>query len=68
LRDVERLSTEETAQALDLSEGTVKARVHRARLQLQKKLSQSFRRELHEGGACNYSGTYPYTCTEGSFE
>jgi RNA polymerase sigma-70 factor (ECF subfamily) len=34
LRDVEELSTEEAAQALEISEGTLKSRLHRARVSL----------------------------------
>ena len=44
LRDVEDLSTEETAEALDLSVPAVKSRLLRARLQLREKLTKSFRR------------------------
>jgi RNA polymerase sigma-70 factor (ECF subfamily) len=39
LRDVEGLSTRETAQALGLSEDNVKARLHRARLFLRRELA-----------------------------
>jgi RNA polymerase sigma-70 factor, ECF subfamily len=42
LRDVEGLSTEEAAEALDLSVSAVKSRLHRARLILRKKLSGYF--------------------------
>lgn len=44
LRDVEGLSTEETAQLLDLSVGAVKARLFRARLRLREELSKIFKR------------------------
>jgi RNA polymerase sigma-70 factor, ECF subfamily len=44
LRDVEELSTEETAQALDLSIPAVKSRLLRARLQLREILTKTFRR------------------------
>src|SRR5882672_134974 len=44
LRDVEGLSTEETAEALDLSVPAVKSRLLRARLQLRDKLAKFFRR------------------------
>ena len=44
LRDVEGLSTEETAEMLDLSEGAVKARLFRARLRLREDLSKVFKR------------------------
>jgi RNA polymerase sigma-70 factor (ECF subfamily) len=41
-RDLEGLSTEETAQVLGLAEGTVKVRLHRARLKLRELLSSYF--------------------------
>jgi len=44
LRDVEQLSTEETAQALGISVPAVKSRLLRARLKLRQKLSRYFRR------------------------
>jgi RNA polymerase sigma-70 factor, ECF subfamily len=40
LRDVEALSTEETAQILGISTDTAKTRLHRARLALRQKLDQ----------------------------
>jgi RNA polymerase sigma-70 factor (ECF subfamily) len=39
LRDVEELSTQETAEVLDLSEDVVKQRLHRGRLALRKSLA-----------------------------
>ena len=44
LRDVEGLSTEETAEALDLSVPAVKSRLLRARLQLRERLNRYFKR------------------------
>ena len=38
LRDLEELNTEETAEALGLTPGAVKVRLHRARILLQKRL------------------------------
>ena len=43
LRDIEELSTEETAEALDLSVPAVKSRLLRARLKLREKLNLFFR-------------------------
>jgi len=45
LRDIEDLSTEETAEALDLSVPAVKSRLLRARLQLREKLTRFFKRK-----------------------
>ena len=42
LRDVEGLSTEQTAEVLDLTQVAVKARLWRARLRLRKRLSKYF--------------------------
>jgi RNA polymerase sigma-70 factor (ECF subfamily) len=44
LRDVEQLSTEETAEALGISAPAVKSRLLRGRLKLREKLSPSFER------------------------
>jgi RNA polymerase sigma factor, sigma-70 family len=45
LRDIEEMSIEETAEALDLSISAVKSRLLRARLQLREKLTRQFRRK-----------------------
>lgn len=50
LRDVEELSTSETAEALGLTESAVKSRLLRARLQLRERLSKHFRVEGAESG------------------
>jgi RNA polymerase sigma-70 factor (ECF subfamily) len=42
LRDVEQLSTEETAEALGISVPAVKSRLLRARLRLREKLNRFF--------------------------
>jgi RNA polymerase sigma-70 factor (ECF subfamily) len=42
LRELEGLSTDETAAALDLTEGAVKVRLHRARLWLRERLTPYF--------------------------
>ena len=48
LRDMEGLSTEETAQALELSVPAVKSRLLRARLQLRDKLTAFFKRKVED--------------------
>jgi RNA polymerase sigma-70 factor, ECF subfamily len=50
LRDVEGLSTEETAEALGLSVPAVKSRLLRARLQLRERLSKHFKSRTIAGG------------------
>ncbi|HWC97437.1 MAG TPA: sigma-70 family RNA polymerase sigma factor [Candidatus Sulfopaludibacter sp.] len=45
LRDIEEMSTEETAEALNLSVPAVKSRLLRARLQLREKLTRHFKRK-----------------------
>jgi len=45
LRDIEELSTEETAEALGISVPAVKSRLLRARLQLRERLTRFFRRK-----------------------
>jgi RNA polymerase sigma-70 factor (ECF subfamily) len=49
LRDVEGLSTEETAEALDLSVPAVKSRLLRARLQLRERLTRYFKNPRKDG-------------------
>lgn len=50
LRDMEELSTQETAQILDVSEDVVKTRLHRARLAIRKGIDQYLRGSGTEGG------------------
>ena len=50
LRDIEGLSTDETAEALGLSSGAVKVRLHRARLALREHLSGYFAERLGRRG------------------
>lgn len=50
LRDLEELSTQETAQILELSEDTVKQRLHRARLALRQSLDEHLRAGGHSVG------------------
>jgi len=45
LRDIEEMSTEETAEALKISVPAVKSRLLRARLALREKLTRKFRRK-----------------------
>ena len=47
LRDVEELSTQETAQILDISDSSVKQRLHRARLAVRKRLDQHLKGAAH---------------------
>ncbi len=54
LRDVEGLSTEETAEALELSVPAVKSRLLRARLQLRERLNRYFQRK--SGGNVDGNG------------
>jgi len=58
LRDIEELSTQETAEILGLTATTVKARLHRARLQLRAKLGPvlSFSRYGQGSGKLSGSG------------
>jgi len=48
-RDLEGLSTAETAEVLGISEGAVKVRLHRARLQLRELLSHYYAESRAEG-------------------
>lgn len=48
LRDVDELSTEETAEALGISVPAVKSRLLRARLQLRDKLTRYFKRKVED--------------------
>jgi RNA polymerase sigma-70 factor (ECF subfamily) len=45
LRDIEELDTQETAEAMGISEGAVKTRLHRARLALRELLEPHLREE-----------------------
>jgi RNA polymerase sigma-70 factor, ECF subfamily len=52
LRDVEGLSTEETAELLNLTEAAVKSSLHRARAGLREQLSKTFMRgQIRLGGS-----------------
>ncbi len=48
-RDIEELSTEETAEALGLTVAAVKSRLHRARLFLRQRLERKFGKRLGVG-------------------
>ncbi|MEI7988977.1 MAG: sigma-70 family RNA polymerase sigma factor [Chloroflexota bacterium] len=47
LRDIEELSTDATADALGITPGAVKVRLHRARLDLRERLSHYFEERSH---------------------
>jgi RNA polymerase sigma-70 factor (ECF subfamily) len=49
LRELEGASTAETAEALDLTEGAVKVRLHRARLWLRERLTPYFTEKAQLG-------------------
>ena len=58
LRDIEELSTQETAQILEVSTDVVKTRLHRARLAIRQTLDDYLRRAVvQEGGKTH--GTAP---------
>lgn len=48
LRDIEGLSTKETAATLQVTENLVKVRLHRARIALRDKLLETFGNPIHE--------------------
>ncbi len=50
LRDIEELSTQETAQILEVSTDVVKTRLHRARLAIRQKLDDYLRRAVVQEG------------------
>lgn len=50
LRDIEELSTQETAQILEVSADVVKTRLHRARLAIRQKLDDYLRRAVVQEG------------------
>ena len=50
LRDVEGLSTDETAEVLELNEAVVKQRLHRARLAVRAKLDEYLRTDRNRHG------------------
>jgi RNA polymerase sigma-70 factor (ECF subfamily) len=58
LRDMEELSTQETAQILEVSDDVVKTRLHRARLAIRQRLDEYLRGNGVEGGGKRH-GTAP---------
>ena len=54
LRDIEGLSTLQTAEVLSLSQSAVKARLWRARLQLRELLNRYFRKETGSAQMARY--------------
>ncbi len=61
LRDVEGLSTKETAESLGISEANVKVRLLRARLQLREKLTRLFGDETKKREPHRHGGLTPET-------
>ena len=57
LRDIEELSTQETAQILDVSEDVVKTRLHRARLAIRQKLDEYLRGTRAKEGENSHEST-----------
>jgi RNA polymerase sigma-70 factor, ECF subfamily len=64
LRDVQGLSTEDTAEALGLSIPAVKSRLLRARLQLRERLSRYFHRKKGASGVGRKKSTKTGTVSE----
>jgi RNA polymerase sigma-70 factor (ECF subfamily) len=58
LRDMEELSTQETAHILDVSDDVVKTRLHRARLAIRQRLDEYLRGNRVEAGGKRH-GTAP---------
>lgn len=56
LRDIEGLSTRETAEVLNLSETAVKTRLSRARLRLRNILTEYYSERMHQQKAANKEG------------
>jgi RNA polymerase sigma-70 factor (ECF subfamily) len=50
LRDVEELSVDESAEVLGITVASVKVRLHRARIMLQKKLVPQLKKAIQNGG------------------
>ena len=61
LRDVEGLSTKQTAQALDLTSSAVKTRLQRARMKLRKSLNDHFRPTRASKNQGRFAEWYPET-------
>lgn len=61
LRDVEGLSTKQTAQALDLTSSAVKTRLQRARMKLRRSLNDHFRPTRASGNQGRCAEWYPET-------
>ena len=54
LRDIEGLPTDQTAEALNLSQTAVKARLWRARLQLRERLNKYFGKQTESSGCAEF--------------
>jgi RNA polymerase sigma-70 factor, ECF subfamily len=61
LRDVEGMTTQEAAEALRVSEGTLKSRLHRARLELSRRLHEPARTRIRVGQACKQPAKRTYS-------
>jgi RNA polymerase sigma-70 factor, ECF subfamily len=58
LRDIEGLSIDQTAQALNVSHTAVKARLLRSRLQLRERLNKYFRKQTNHAGTLSFLDKY----------
>ncbi|MGA3081994.1 MAG: sigma-70 family RNA polymerase sigma factor [Terracidiphilus sp.] len=56
LHDMEELTTEQIAQILDMQPGTVRVRLHRARLSVRKEMSRALRGRAEQAGRGRPSG------------
>lgn len=56
LRDIDELSTQETAEILDVTEDVVKTRLHRARLSLRQNIDRHLARRASPPPACSRKG------------
>lgn len=62
LHDMEELDAEQVAQILSLKPGTVRVRLHRARLQLRQEMNRRLRGKPRKRGATGAKGSRPADC------